>query len=35
MTEMQCPENQLGRMQKELLLLPQKSLIFMSLFKKA
>ena len=35
MTEMQCPENQLAHMQKELLLLPQKSLTFMSLFKEA
>ena len=32
---MQCPENQLARMQKELLLLTQKPLTFMPLFKEA
>ena len=32
---MQCPENQLARMKKELLLLTQKSLTFMPLFKEA
>ena len=35
MTEKQCLENQLARMQIELLLLPQKSSAFMSLFKEA
>ena len=35
MTETQCPENQLTRMQMKLLLFPKKSSILMSLFKEA